>query len=631
MDESYRRSIALRAGFAGAMGGLALACCDFAASVLWLSGGLDRVLLGLRLAGVLIPLGVLAASGIVLLDRAVRPLIVRSRKVSLRTIAPFPLLLLLSPAVVVFAATLFEGRRAAALSPRALFVALTAFALLSLVYGALRLVRQQARTRRMRWLRALLLVGASLAISKIDQSYYPRSYPAIHAALSVFAFATAALAGFLIAPRFRALPRRSPALLALALLLALGTLPSDHDGRAALLSPRASHARSIMLGVSPLLFAWRRTASADAIDRAREAERARRRALESGELPRWEGAHVVLVTIDALRADHLGAYGYERGISPALDREMADAVLFDRAWTPTPRSSYALTSLMTGAAIHARLERGAPLPERTLASILRERGYHTAAFYPDGIFFHQGERVDGYRASELGFERRDAENHDAESLTDALLAEIDDLRARGEPPMFLWAHYFDVHEPYEERALGDSPIDRYDGEIRNVDRAFARFLEGLSSLSREVILVVSADHGEEHGDHGGFFHGASLYEEQLRVPLSIRAPGLRPRCIAAPVSLVDLAPTLSAMIGARETFEGVDLRAILIGRERDRGPVRASEDGMRAILRWPHKLIESEVGSIELFDLSIDPFESASLADDRSELVDELSDALAAE
>ena len=631
------RAVLARAGLAGAAGGLVLAFADFGAAWLWLPAPLERVALALRLAGLVASLGALVAMGVVLLDRAVRPWLARARR-PLRTVAPLPLLALLSPLLIALSVSIFAGGWISQIPLRPIFVGLLALALHALVYVAMRVIRAIARRapRRRRALQVFaalgLLVVAGLG-AKLDQDLYPRHYDTLHGTLTVASWVAASLAGWIVLAWIPLPPRVGPRVVAivaaLALALTLASLPGDHDGRAALLSPRASSARSVMLAAGPVLFAWQRSrASAEAVARAREARARRRASLEREAAPTWVGAHLVLVTVDALRADHLGAYGYRRPISPAFDELATEAVLFERAWTATPRSSYALCSLMTGVALHVRAGEGSAPRVTTLAESLGASGIHTAGFYPPGIFFHEGERLDAYRRAELGFSRRDGENHDAESLTDAALAELADIEQRGEPQSFLWIHYFDVHEPYRERALGDAPVDRYDGEVQNVDRAFARLREGLASLSREVVLVVTADHGEEHGDHGGVFHGGSLYEEQLRVPLLIWAPGIAAARVDTPVSLLDVAPTAWAMLDVRrpDGLDGVDLRPALIGRGLERGPIRATEDGMEALLRWPLKLIDDRAeGTVRLYDLGADRAERRSLAGARPEWVSELS------
>jgi hypothetical protein len=638
VDATRDRGTASLVALAGAGGGIVMAAFDFSASWLWLPEPTARVLLGARLLGLLPALGALLATLLLLVDRSARPLLRRTRRP--RRWAPLPLVALASPAIVALSIVLFQGGRMSRLPLRELWIALAALALALLFAVALRVARRLARVRHRRpfhrAVQAAALFALAFAASKADQTLYPRLYAGLHAVLALIGWSAASLAVWTVLPRpARWLDVRFvlPALLG-ALALTLASLPGDHDGRAVLFWPRNGTARSVMLGLAPALFALAESEVRDEdVERARQARRERLAGLSGGRLPRWDGAHVVIVTIDALRADHLGLYGHARPTSPHLDALGAEGVVFERAWTTTPRSSHALTSLMTGVAVHARLEAERPLPDATLADRLDAEGYYTAGFYPDGIFFHEGERFGSVRTRNLGFTRHDAENHDAESLTDAVLAELEDLRARREPPAFLWVHYFDVHEPYRDRYFGDAPVDRYDSEIRRVDRALARLHEGLSALEREVVLVITADHGEEHGDHGGVFHGGTLYEEQLRVPLIVVAPGLAPRRIAAPVSLADVAPTVLAMVGAPalDDAEGLDLRPALAGHRFDRGPIAATEEGLRAVLRWPYKLVEdTRVGGVELFDLSADPRERTSLADARPDLLRELAAELAA-
>src|SRR5690606_7471572 len=105
------------------------------------------------------------------------------------------------------------------------------------------------------------------------------------------------------------------------------------------------------------------------------------------------------------------------------------------------------------------------------------------------------------------------------------------------------------HEPYRETRFGTTDMDRYDSEIRKVDDHLGRLVrEARARLQRDVIVVISADHGEEFRDHGGLYHGSTLYEEQVRVPLIVSAPDLAPRRVRAPVELVDVAPTLLGML-----------------------------------------------------------------------------------
>ena len=211
-----------------------------------------------------------------------------------------------------------------------------------------------------------------------------------------------------------------------------------------------------------------------------------------------------------------------------------------------------------------------------------------------------------------------------------MLQEIDRTLSRGEPSTLLWAHYFDVHEPYEDTRYGTSDIDRYDGEINKADAAIDRLIrQARKRFTRELIIVVTADHGEEFREHGGVYHGSTLYEEQIRVPLIVHVPGIEPRRIAAPVETLALAPTVLGLVGVAvpKPMRGDDLRPLLVGKELDVGPVFAAVIHKRMVVRWPHKLIaDLRFGLFELYDLTRDPGERQNLAGSEPTLRDQLRD-----
>ncbi len=362
----------------------------------------------------------------------------------------------------------------------------------------------------------------------------------------------------------------------------------------------------------------------DAVERADPPEPARPvsdRGEDADGLPVVRGAHVLLITVDALRADRLGGYGYERGITPGIDAIAERGVTFERAYAQAPHSSWSLCSLMTSEYLHesARLGRGVPSP--TLAAEFAAAGHHTVAYYTDGIYYTDGEDLAQYREGGLGFEERLRDNPAADARTDRVLEVVDRLVADGEPPSFLWVHYFDPHEPYEDTSLGTTTPDRYDAEVRNADRGVSRLVEeARARLSRDVVVVISADHGEELRDHGGVSHGSTLYDEQVRVPLIVQVPGLAPRRVAEPVELVDVAPTLLRLSGieAAPTMRGDDLRPLLIGRDVDVGPAFAGVASRRMVVEWPLKLVaDLPRGHLRLYDLAQDPGERHDLSAER--------------
>ncbi|MFW5876894.1 MAG: sulfatase-like hydrolase/transferase [Myxococcota bacterium] len=634
----------------GAAAGLILAFGDFGASWLWLPWWPDRAALLGRLLATEVPMGALAGATLgafgAAVDPGVRRLAQRWRPGDAerfhRRLWPLPFVALAAGPLLLVAHKLFQGGMTSTLPARPLLVAVSAAILCGGAYLALRVGRwlvQRAATggRGQAGAIAAILFAAHLAVTKIDQHVLPRLYEYLHVAASVAAFVLAAavvMVGALRSRRLRAAPGRHPAAgwallggLTVVLGVSAATLDHNQNVRVALYDPRASNARSLMQGLDPLYRTLIATDATEATARARRA-RARRRAAGVGGLPVWTDAHVLLITIDALRADHLGTHGYERPTSKHIDALARDSVVFEQAYAAAPHSSYSLSSLMTSEYLHETVEIGRPPPSTTLAGAFGDAGFHTAAFYTNGIFHTEGERVQRYHDTAFDFARHDHGNAAAEKRTDRVLAEIDRVLDQGEPPSFLWAHYFDVHEPYRDESFGTSPMDRYDGEIRKVDRALGRLLrEARQRLSKDLIVVLTADHGEEFRDHGGIYHGSTAYEEQIRVPLMLHAPDLEPRRIGAPVSLVDVAPTLLGMLGmpVPSTMRGQDLRPLATGRIDDAGPAFAGVMHKRMVVRWPHKLIaDLRFDLVELYDLDADPKERNNLADRRPEVVDEL-------
>jgi arylsulfatase A-like enzyme len=647
---------------------------DFGAVWLWLPLWGDRISLFWRQMATLAPLAALAGALLFAWDRVGSLAFARvaarlgagdeDREARWRArLWPLPHATLAAAPLALVAHLLFTGGRMSRLPGRPVLVALTACALIGGAAVALRAARalweRSGRTRRGRAVAPFAALALAFGLGKVNQHVLPNLYEYLHAALSVgvlvcsggaallAARAAAAPGGWLErAPRAFALSARAlgpagGAILALALggvfAVQFATLDADQNVRVALFDTRAATTRSAMRAVVPLVDGARR-GSREGAEAARAAAGRRRRALAGlAGLPESPGAHILLVTIDALRADRLGAYGYSRrdrpqGISPHLDALAAEGIVFERAYCAAPHSSYALSSLMTSEYLHETLDLGQPPPEPTLPRALAAAGYHTAGFYTLGIFHTEGERLARYRDDAFGFALHDHTDRAAGPTTDRVLAEVDRVVGDGERPSFFWAHYFDVHEPYQETTLGTSDSDRYDGEILKTDREVGRLVEGMRARLRgELIVVVSSDHGEEFRDHGGVYHGSSLYDEQARVPLIVVAPGLAPRRVAAPVQSVDVAPTLLGLVGldAPPTFRGHDLRGLATGRVPDVGPAFSAVLTRRMVVRFPFKLIaDLRFSTAELYDLAADPRERENLASRRPELVASLRDEL---
>ena len=338
------------------------------------------------------------------------------------------------------------------------------------------------------------------------------------------------------------------------------------------------------------------------------------------------GKDVLLITIDALRADRLRAWGGE-GLTPHLDALADDSMVFTRAYTPTPHTSYALTSMLTGKYMRPVLE----LPGETrehpaLPELLRQYGYRTAAFYPPAIFFVDAHRFRELSQRDFGFEYRKVMFAPAHARVGQLESYLDEVGT--EHPVFAWVHLFEPHEPYEppERfARGTSRRDRYDGEVATADDAVGRLVALFRRHRPGSTIIVTADHGEELGDHGGWYHGTTLYDEQVRVPLLWSSPGLARGTSSAPVELIDLPTTLLAALGIPRDarMRGDDLGDVLARGEGGPRVAFAEIHEQRMAIEDPHKLICGEAGC-RLYDLDADPRERNNLADERAEVRDRL-------
>ncbi|MBK7538049.1 MAG: sulfatase [Myxococcales bacterium] len=281
-------------------------------------------------------------------------------------------------------------------------------------------------------------------------------------------------------------------------------------------------------------------------------------------------ANVLLLTIDTLRADHLGAYGYGRATSPAIDRVAADGTVFENAWAHAPSTRYSMPAILTGrlplqVAYDTSIEGWPGLaPEAiTIAEVLRTAGLVTGAITNYWYFdAHRGmdQGVDEYdndnarlHAAVAGQGPAATRGSSSREQTDKALAFVD---RHAQKRWFLWVHYYDPHYEYEPHpdsvGFGSSRVDRYDGEIRFTDDHVGRLIEDLRrrGLYDRTIIAITGDHGEGFGEHGVDLHGYHLYAPQTKVPLIVRVPGLPARRSTTVAGHVDLLPTLANLTGA---------------------------------------------------------------------------------
>lgn len=624
----------------GVLAGTWVALSDYGSFWLWMTTWSDRGWLLVRILLIMGPIGAFVGLGLGAAARAREHARARYAWMSHRVYGRLPMVVVGAPVLLMVAIRLFGGGKMSRLPFKPLLIAVTFVVLGALAYGGVRaiqaLIRRATASTPARRSISLIFAVAFFVFSKVNEHVYPNLYEFLHVALSVMGFAAAfAAVAVFTRPMFAKLPasrlaRRAHVVLALAsigLVANLVTFDLHANVRVALHDCRTPHARSLMLAVEPGIRALARHGFVAGTPRRSEGSyHARPRVAWTGSpLVALREAHILLITVDALRADHLGAYGYRRGVSPALDAFAARNVVFEHAYAAAPHSSYSLTSLMTSEYLHEFVELGVPLPDATLANVLRANGYYTAAFFTNGIFHTEGERLETYKTDAFGFQRHQHDNPRAPARTTQVLAEADRIMEQGEPPSFIWAHYFDTHEPYLDTSLGASDMDRYDAEIRNVDRELERVITGIRArFSRPVVVVVTADHGEEFHEHGGVYHGSTLYDEQARVPLILSVEGIPGRRVAEPVELVDVTPTLLILVGVEpaSSMRGEDLRPYAMGLTRRTTPVHAAVTHKRMSLEWPYKLIaDLRFDLYELYNLDVDPGEHHNLASSDPERV----------
>ncbi|HSC28490.1 MAG TPA: sulfatase-like hydrolase/transferase [Vicinamibacterales bacterium] len=361
--------------------------------------------------------------------------------------------------------------------------------------------------------------------------------------------------------------------------------------------------------------------------------------------------NILLVTIDTLRADSLGAYG-GRALTPNLDRLAAAGARFTFAHAHAVVTLPSHASILTGRYPYEhgiRDNTGYRLRETepTAATILGSQGFATGAFiggFPLDSRFGLGVGFDIYDDRLKTPSRADASDRErrADLVVDSALAWI----GRQSGKWFAWVHVYDPHDPYEAPAdwAARFPSEPYLGEVSWTDVALGTLFDRLSSQPRPTLVIVTADHGESLGEHGELTHSIFAYEAVLRVPLIVSEldPGRRDAgragvTIETPVRHVDLLPTLLGAVGAPAdaALPGESLRDLIAGTRGADGPsyfeamttsVTRGWAPLRGVLVGREKLIDLPLP--ELYDLSEDPGELRNIIDVRAARAHAMRDAL---
>jgi arylsulfatase A-like enzyme len=362
----------------------------------------------------------------------------------------------------------------------------------------------------------------------------------------------------------------------------------------------------------------------------------------------WQG-NLLIVTIDAFRADRIGMTGYGRppgrSLTPTLDALARRGTYFRRAWSQAPNTPRSFPSILTSRypSDIAWDKPGVNYPNLLPSNHTVFEGLAAAGLDPIGIFSHfyftpdRGISKGFVEWSDDGAGTIAESNKDIASprIVPRVIERLRKAAARKER-FVIWTHLFEPHSSYMTHpefptSLSGVPglVEKYDYEIAFTDLWVAKLMAALAELhlARDTAIVVMADHGEAFGEHKIFFHGQDLFDEQLRVPLIIAVPGQAPRTIDDDVALVDVAPTLLDLVGAPipAAMRGASLMPFIEGaRPRARHPIFAE---LMPATAWPHHAVMMISGDHkiihrisdrgwELYDLAHDPGEKKNLADD---------------
>jgi len=372
---------------------------------------------------------------------------------------------------------------------------------------------------------------------------------------------------------------------------------------------------------------------------------------------RSKGPNIILISIDALRADHLSCYGYHRNTSPNIDRLASQGVLFKNAfsqatWTLPSHASIFFSQYVWRHKVDNRNKRLVN-SFATLAEILKDRNYATCAFVGGGLlsarfgFFNQG-----FEIYDDGSPRR-RKHYKISSYINKLLSWLESVRNR---KFFLFIHTYDVHSPYNPpapyfdlytkgRCEGelDYIMAVYDGGINYVDDQLGKIFEKLDQLGIDdnTIIIITADHGEAFREHGRLGHGHKPYIEIAHVPLIMKGPGIpRNRTYENYVQHIDIVPTILEILNIpqRKEMQGRSILPLMKiceiqkcpktyswGRDRNRRPQRPFSMSLRT-KEWTY--IMNQEGLDELYDRINDPKEQKNLIKKRPLIAQKLKEEL---
>ncbi len=358
---------------------------------------------------------------------------------------------------------------------------------------------------------------------------------------------------------------------------------------------------------------------------------------ENGALP-----PIILISVDTLRADRLGCYGYHGVPTPHIDALARTGTLFSQASCQVPLTLPSHASLLTSTypffnGIQDNSQRLPPTTV-TLASILKSAGYRTAAFVGSYVMDRRFGLDQGFELYDSPFDLHRRKEEEPTEIKrwgeDVVNAGTNWIERHPDGPFFVFLHLYDVHKPYDlPPALRQQSREiNYDTQVSYVDGVLGSFWSYLEKrrLLERCLIVFTSDHGEGLGDHGESTHGFFIYQSTLRVPLIFRFPdnsGVAPGRVDEPVSLVDVAPTILQYVGLRRPaeFQGTDLFRLLNPKGENLEAETYSESlfarnyfgcsALESLRRGRYKFIDAP--KPELYDLALDPGEKHNLYEQR--------------
>ena len=565
----------------------------------------------------------------------------------------------LSPLIIRTSRLLFEGgmmRRfsCGGLGPAA--VALGGFLSAWWIFALIRKARLGTRPIRRTFVAAALFVVFIPLVYFVDERFFTHQYHFLHQLLGVGLY-LGAFFGCLLLVGWRAgrPPGRGAtgsACVSLALILACGGLAAWHLRYFSAAPVPVRRLLGLELATArrlTTLIPYRRenVARQDAVSGAPLLSR---QSLQTRELardrmaelrPRSQLPNVIWFSIDAVRADHCSFLGYARPTTPFLSELAERSFVFTNARSSTVSTSIAIISMVSGVYPATVVARNGADPAY-LAPHLGAHGFETVGIIsPGGVF---GTRSPTWPEPDRTMGFRTVRHHvksESEPTIDQILADVSGFRGK---PFFVFTHVFDPHHTYEKHPgfdFGNGGADRYDSEIAFVDSQLRRLWNRLEDLglTDTTILVVTADHGEEFGEHGGVYHGGNVYDVQCRVPILIHVPFMNlthRKDIHAAVANNSIVATLTDLLGLPPApdAQAPSLLPLMLDLEDESEHFAIVEmsratasRSMRAVVQGSWKLINNlSLNLQELYDLEADPGETTDLADEKPEIVARLQE-----